>query len=98
MSWLVVEMVITCCLGRLLMIWLGSAGIEVEIGFERTSGTIVEIVLRVEAMIAIVISTKVFYALGLAERSILTSDMIGNKVDDDSKTRLASPRQQCLKL
>ena len=49
-------------------------------------------------MVAIVVGTKVFYTLGLAERSILTSDMIGYKVDDDPKTSLASPAHQCLKL
>ena len=94
----IVETIVASGFGRLFDIGFGFAMIEVEIGREALTRAIVEIVLRVEAMLRVIVLAKIFYPLGLADGVILAGHVVGHKVDDDLKTSLMGALYQCLEL
>ena len=75
------ETIVTRSLGRHLLIGFFLAMIEVEIGGEGLAGAIIEVVLRVKAMVRIVTFAQVFYVLGLGDTLVLASHMVGHEVD-----------------
>ena len=98
LAWSVVEAVVARGLGRLLSIRFHLALIEVEVRSEALPGTVVEVVLRVEAILRVVTFAEVLDARRLTDTVILTCHMVGHEVDDDLQSRLMTTLHQLLKL
>ena len=94
----IVETVVTRGLGRLLVILLSLTVIQVEVRMETLSGTIIEVVLRVESVLWVILLTQILYPFGLADRVILTSHVVGYKVDNHLQSGLVCALYQRLKL
>ena len=97
-AWCIVETVVTRGLGRLLVILLGLAVIQVEVRMETLSGTIIEVVLRVESVLWVILLAQILHPFGLADRVILTSHMVRHKVDNHLQSGLVCALYQRLKL
>ena len=72
--------------------------IQVEIGAEALAWAIIEIVLRRESLLRVIVLSKIVHTLGLADGLILTCHVVGHKVDDDLKTSLVSAGYQRFEL
>ena len=94
----IVKVVIACSLGRFLYIGFRLTMIQVEIGCKTLSGTIVEIVVRIETVQHVVLLAKVLYSTRFADGLILAGHMIGYKIYDDLQTGLVSAFHQLFKL
>ena len=81
-AWGVMETVITCSLSRFLDIWLLLTVIQVKIWSKSLSGTVIEIILRIEAVLRIILLTEILHPLRLADRVILPGYMIRHEIDD----------------
>ena len=87
------EAVVARAAGRPLLIVF-----EVEGGLQRSAGTIVEVVLRVEVLGGVVVLSKVTHALGFADAPVLAGHMVGHEVDDDLQSCLVGTPHQSTKL
>ena len=94
----IVEVVVARSLGRLLQIGFRLAAIQVEVWHEALTGTVVEVVLRVESHHRVVGLAKILHLLGLADGLVLTGHMVGHKVDDDLQPGLVRTLHQLLEL
>ena len=91
-------MVVAGSLGGFFQIRLLLALIQVEIGVEALSGTVVEVVLGVEAHRRVVRLAQVLHLLGLADGLVLTGHVVGHEVDDDLQASLMAACHQLFKL
>ena len=94
----VVEAVVAGGLRGCLRVWLRLAMIEVEVGREALSGTVVEVVLRVEALRGVVALAEVADALGLADAVVLSCHVVGHEVDDHLQSCTVCAVDQLLEL
>ena len=97
-AWGIVEAVVTGGLGGFLDIGFVLAVIEIEIGRETLSRTVIEVVLRVESVLGIVAFAQILYAVGLADAVVLTCHMVGYEVDNDLHARLVGTLDEGFKL
>ena len=97
-AWGIVEAVVTCGLSRFFEIGFRLAMIEVEIGCEPLTRTVIEIVLRIEAVLGIVLFTQIFHPLWLADGVILACHMVRHEVDDDLHACLMGALHQSLEF
>ena len=97
-AWGIVETVVACGLGGVLHVGVLLAMIQVEIRAEALAWAIVEIVLRRESLLGVVVLSQIVHTLGLADGLILTCHVVGHKVDDDLKTCLVGAGYQCIEL
>ena len=91
--WVRMEAVVARTAGRLLLV-----ASEVEGGLQRSAGTIVEVVLRVEVLGGVVVLSKVAHALGFADAPVLAGHVVRHEVDDDLQSCLVGTPHQCTKL
>ena len=95
----IIEMIITCSLGRFLHIRLSLVVIEVKMRGEVLTGTIIEIIIHgVEATLGIIILAQVLHSCRFTDRVILSSHMVGHKVDNDFQPSLMRTLDKCLEL
>ena len=94
----IIEVVITRSLGRLLQVRLLLTLIQVEVRREALTWTIVEVVLRIETLLRVVIGTKIHHALWLADRVVLTGHMVGHEVDNHLQPSSMGTLHQLFKL
>ena len=94
----IVETVIARGLGRLFEIGFRLTVIEVEIRGEALTWAIVEIILWREALSGIIVLTKILHTVRFADGVILTSHMVGHKVDDDLHASLVRALDECFEL
>ena len=97
-AWRIVEAVVTCSLGRRFVVSLLLSLIQVEVRREMLTGTVVEVVLRVETVVGIVLLAQVLHAQRLADRVVLASHMVGHEVDNHLHASLVRARYKSLKL
>ena len=94
----IMEAIVSSSLGRLFQIRILFTMIEVEIRREPLSGTVVEIVLRTETKLRVILLTQILDALRLTDGMILTSHMVRHEIDDNLHAGLMSTLYQRLKL
>ena len=88
------EVVVARSLGRILMIPL-----EVKVvGMQFLTGKIVEIVAGREAQVLVIACPEVFGACGCHIRVVLTSHVVGHKVDDGLQSSLVCTLHEVLEL
>ena len=98
LAWGIVEVVVARSLGGLFQIGLCLTAIQVEVRHEALTGTVVEVVLRVESHHGVVRLAQILYLFRFADGLILTCYMIGHKVDDDLQPGLMGALYQLFEL